>query len=51
MAFEIYQYCMGKISTPSFTSSGNEAFINFLTYNLDVDVDFEMKITSVICNL
>jgi hypothetical protein len=51
MALKIRQYCSGKDDYAPLVSSGSEAFIKYTYVDTDVDVNFEIKITSVICNL
>lgn len=50
LASQIRQYCSGNMDYPPVRSSGNEAYILYSFFNVDVNVTFEIKITSVICN-
>uniref|UniRef100_A0A2H8TEF1 Cubilin n=1 Tax=Melanaphis sacchari TaxID=742174 RepID=A0A2H8TEF1_9HEMI len=47
MALKIRQYCAGKVDYAPLLSSGSEAFIKYSYIDSDVDVNFEIKITSV----
>lgn len=51
MSSIIHQHCPGNNNGPSLLSSGNEAFIRYQVFDTDLDVHFEIHITSTICNL
>lgn len=51
LASRIRKYCSGNMDNPPVSSSGNEAYILYNFFNVDVNVTFEIKITPVISNL
>jgi len=50
MSQKIRQFCQGNVGSPLVTSSGSEAYLQYLVFGIDFDVDFEIKITPVTCN-
>lgn len=50
MATVTRRYCTG-VDYPPLISSGSEAFLRYMAFDADIDVDFEIKISSTTCNL
>lgn len=49
LASQIQKYCSGNVNNLPVRSSENEAYVLYKYFNMDVDVTFELKISSVIC--
>lgn len=50
MAQQIHKFYPGNNSYPSFVSSGSGAYIRYQVFDANIDVNFEINITTTICN-